>query len=208
MARPKNPPPDRRKDILEAALRVYSEKGYAAATNADIAREAGVTPAALYYYYPSKADLFKAAISDRRSMIEGSFDQIADQVLDLPPDQVLPLVVQAATALLSDERTLAIVRIVLSEGSRSPEVLEAYRTHVVAKLMPHVVQYLKRQMELGRVPEMDPRVFVILLASPIVATVILRDILKIDFLQDLGSETVARGITEITLPALLTPKKE
>ncbi len=46
--RPKHPPPDRRQEILDAALQAFAHKGFATATTAEIAKAAGVTPAALY----------------------------------------------------------------------------------------------------------------------------------------------------------------
>ncbi|HWI52693.1 MAG TPA: TetR/AcrR family transcriptional regulator [Symbiobacteriaceae bacterium] len=203
--RPKNPPPDRRQEILEAALRIYAEKGYTATTNADIAREAGVTPAALYYYFPSKADLFRAAITGRRSAIADQVSQMSDQILEMPPDVVLPFVFQAMAAFLADERTLAIMRIVLSEGPRNPEVMEVYQKDVVGQMSPYVMKYIQHQMELGRIPEGDPRLTMVLLASPMLVMVILRDILKLDIVQGLSTEAVVRGIIEKTLPALLAP---
>ncbi|MBN9571393.1 MAG: helix-turn-helix transcriptional regulator [Alphaproteobacteria bacterium] len=57
----------RRKDarpaeILEAALTVFAEKGFAAARMEDISRRAGVTKGTIYLYFDSKESLFKALI--------------------------------------------------------------------------------------------------------------------------------------------------
>ena len=48
--------------IIEAAIRVFSEKGYEAANMQDIANEANITRGPLYYRYKTKADLFQAAV--------------------------------------------------------------------------------------------------------------------------------------------------
>jgi AcrR family transcriptional regulator len=50
-----------RQDILEAALRAFAKKGYAATKMADIAAEAGFTAASLYTYFPGKREIFQAA---------------------------------------------------------------------------------------------------------------------------------------------------
>jgi AcrR family transcriptional regulator len=51
--------PDRRREILEAALRVFSERGFHGATIKEIAREAGIRSSALiYWYFEDKEDLF------------------------------------------------------------------------------------------------------------------------------------------------------
>ena len=52
---------DTYKRILTAARRCFSRQGYERTAIADIAREAGVTPRALYHYVDSKRDLFTAA---------------------------------------------------------------------------------------------------------------------------------------------------
>lgn len=53
---------ERRQEILDAARRVFVEKGYAAATMNDIAAEAGVAAGSIYRYFPSKADLISAVV--------------------------------------------------------------------------------------------------------------------------------------------------
>lgn len=50
-----------RAHILRAACERFARSGYAGALNRDIAEAAGVTSAALYHYYDSKAELFVAA---------------------------------------------------------------------------------------------------------------------------------------------------
>ncbi|HYF75495.1 MAG TPA: TetR/AcrR family transcriptional regulator [Symbiobacteriaceae bacterium] len=206
--RPKNPPPDRRQEILEAALQVFAAKGYAAATNADIAREAGVTAAALYYYFPSKADLFKAVLTQRRSAILPNVAEMADQLLELPPEMVLPNVVQMMTNFLSDERTVAIIRIVLAESSTHPEVREVYQTQVMGEIAPLMLKYFKHQMELGRMREMDPRLMAVLIIGPIIAGLILRDVIKVDLAQDVTTEMLAGGIIDTLLPGIIVSQKE
>ncbi len=67
---PKNPrrlaPPSmdhRRAHVLEAALRVFEEKGLEGANMRSIAREAGYTPGALYFYYASQEEIYADLLS-------------------------------------------------------------------------------------------------------------------------------------------------
>jgi AcrR family transcriptional regulator len=55
-------------EILQAAYRVFAERGFEQATMDDIAREAGVAKGTLYLYYPSKQDIYSAAL--HRSVVE------------------------------------------------------------------------------------------------------------------------------------------
>jgi AcrR family transcriptional regulator len=53
----------RRQSILDAAARVFSQKGVAAATMAEIAQEAGISPGAIYRYFASKDDLARGCMA-------------------------------------------------------------------------------------------------------------------------------------------------
>jgi AcrR family transcriptional regulator len=53
---------ERRQQILEAALAVFSRKGFHTANVSDVAAEAGVSQGTIYWYFKSKEELFEAAI--------------------------------------------------------------------------------------------------------------------------------------------------
>lgn len=54
----------RRRSIVVAACSVFSKKGYQATTMAEIAREAGISPGAIYRYFPSKDELALGCFSE------------------------------------------------------------------------------------------------------------------------------------------------
>jgi AcrR family transcriptional regulator len=54
-----------RKQILDASLRLFSERGFARTSVRDIAQAAGITDAAIYYHFNSKRDLFEALLDER-----------------------------------------------------------------------------------------------------------------------------------------------
>lgn len=54
--------PSRIDDVVEAAIRVFSRKGLANSTMADLAEACGMGPGAVYYHFPKKEDLFAAAV--------------------------------------------------------------------------------------------------------------------------------------------------
>ena len=83
--RARGPRWERRKDsrpseLLDAALEIFVERGYAAARLEDVASKAGVSKGTLYLYYDNKEELFKAVVRRRsrrcsartREMIEQS----------------------------------------------------------------------------------------------------------------------------------------
>jgi TetR/AcrR family transcriptional regulator len=58
------PAAQRRKAIVDTALRVFSEGSYRGTTTAEIAREAGVSEPILYRHFASKRELYLAAIEE------------------------------------------------------------------------------------------------------------------------------------------------
>ncbi|MGH2676883.1 MAG: TetR/AcrR family transcriptional regulator [Actinomycetota bacterium] len=56
--------PERRKQLLEVARRVFGRRGYHVVTMDDVAREAGVTKPILYDHFPSKRDLYRDLLEE------------------------------------------------------------------------------------------------------------------------------------------------
>ena len=63
----------RRQAILEAAMKLFTQRGYAAATIRGIAREAAIAQGTIYLYFPSKRDILLALY---RSMVLESMEEI------------------------------------------------------------------------------------------------------------------------------------
>ncbi|MFO7173392.1 MAG: TetR/AcrR family transcriptional regulator [Bacillota bacterium] len=205
--RPKNPPPDRRGEILEAAFRVFAEKGYRAATMAEIARAAGVTPAALYYYFPSKADLFRAAVTERRSQLQPALAALASpDARELPPREFLGALLRAMADFLADERTRAVIRILLAEGPRDPSLVAIFQEEVYGNIGA-VLGYLEQQMAQGKVRPMDPRVFLLFFQGPLLAMVIFRDLLRLGPYRDLPNPALVEPLAETILAGLVPEKR-
>jgi AcrR family transcriptional regulator len=56
--------PERRKQLLEVARKVFGRRGYHVVTMDDVAREAGVTKPILYDHFPSKRDLYRDLLEE------------------------------------------------------------------------------------------------------------------------------------------------
>ncbi|MEM7413648.1 MAG: helix-turn-helix domain-containing protein [Myxococcota bacterium] len=109
---PRQTPPNRIRDLLEAATRVFIRQGYRRAQMADVAQELGVAKGTLYLYVESKEALFDHAI-------RYAAGELAD------PDALpLPLATRPPDALQRDlERVLAEAGMPDSLASGLPERL-------------------------------------------------------------------------------------
>lgn len=117
-------------EILDAALAVFTEKGFDAARVDDIATRAGLSKGAVYLYFDSKDALLKGLIEREvapaahrlRALAEASGEDVR---------ATLTLLVTVATQLLSDPRIFATPKLVLSVAARFPEIGDYYRKRVI-----------------------------------------------------------------------------
>lgn len=72
--------PSRRDEIIQTAIRVFAENGYAEAAISDIAEAADVAVTAVYYHFTGKDDLFAAAM-------RASLDSISEVVVSVRPSE-------------------------------------------------------------------------------------------------------------------------
>lgn len=70
--------------LLDAAERVFNEKGVSNTTLNDIAEAAGVTRGAIYWHFRNKVDLFNAMIDRVRMPIRAMIEEIADEKTEDP----------------------------------------------------------------------------------------------------------------------------
>ncbi|MEU6134869.1 TetR/AcrR family transcriptional regulator [Nocardioides sp. NPDC047086] len=91
-------PRNRRQLIVEAAGKVFSERGYHAASMEQIATDVGITAAALYRHFPGKYDLF-------RECANLLIDHLLEAVSGLPDDADLERVLRTIAELTVDHRS-------------------------------------------------------------------------------------------------------
>lgn len=63
----------RRQSILDAATRVFAQKGIASATMAEIASEAGISPGAIYRYFENKEDLARGCMNESAESLKNAW---------------------------------------------------------------------------------------------------------------------------------------
>jgi AcrR family transcriptional regulator len=143
--------------ILDAAANIMRQHGLAAATTREIARAAELTEAALYKYFPSKADLFLAVLTERLSGLPETVKELCTHVGR--SDVTATLTNLATSALIFYADVLPIAASFFSE----PKLLARNRALLQQRqLGPHLANralaaYLRDEQALGRVPaSIDP----------------------------------------------------
>jgi AcrR family transcriptional regulator len=77
----KAPPVDRRRQILDAAIRVFAQQGFHSCRVSDIADEAGVAYGLVYHYFDSKEQILNEVFSERWSLMLAAIQEVDAQQL-------------------------------------------------------------------------------------------------------------------------------
>ena len=175
MARKPGPPAeDRRNQILEAALKVFAEKGFKGATNQAIADEAGISPGLIYRYFKNKEDLLFALIENRVG--PGSVPVPIEHMHAFPPEQVLPMLAHYGLSRLDNQDTANLFKLFLGEAAFSDHIRAIANTHL-NRLIDPLTRYLAGQMEQGRLRREDSLLCAQTFLAGLMATLIRRRLL-------------------------------
>ncbi|MBL0947245.1 TetR/AcrR family transcriptional regulator [Brevundimonas sp.] len=102
--------------VLVEARRHFLAEGFAATRVEPIARDAGVSTATLYTFFPSKADLFQAVIDDTSDEFARQMDEV--RAVDGPARCQLTRFCEAYVAFMADPLVTSVFRLVMAERTR------------------------------------------------------------------------------------------
>lgn len=146
----------RREAILAAALAVFADRGYTGSTIKAIAAAAELrSPALLYWYFPSKIDLFVAVLR-RFAPVVGDLQEARGR-FDLPPEVYLRRVIQEALDRFADPRTRQAYWLLLVERAQLAEHGAPLVDEPRDNLFRLLCDYLEHQITLGRLRDHDVR---------------------------------------------------
>lgn len=149
-------PEERPKQILDAALSVFAERGLAAARLEDIAKVAGLSKGTIYLYFPNKEELFREVV--RTSVIASIARAEAFFEAERDPMQALLNWMDGYWAWLRSPVFPAMHRLVHSELRAFPDLASFYTSEVIVRAQRLVCGMLERGMDAGVFRRMDPLV--------------------------------------------------
>ena len=138
MAEAKAPVVDKRRAILDAAVRVFARQGYHATRVADIADEAGVAYGLVYHYFRSKEAVMTELFTERWSLLLAASDNLYEQ--DIPSREKLAGIARfIIDSYRHDPELMKVIIVEVTRAANSfgathlPEIRRAY--DVVAKIV-------------------------------------------------------------------------
>ncbi len=139
-------------ELLRAALKVVSEKGYLGATTREIARVAGVTELTLFRHFGSKEKLFIELLG--RSTFLPKLKELLPELEELPYEEALRLV--ARRFLLSLKERKAMVMIMHSEINRYPDKIRTIYYGAIDEMRKTLARYFLSLEKQGKLRKIDP----------------------------------------------------
>ncbi len=141
--------------ILEAALKLFSEKGYLGATTKEIARVSGISEVTLFRYFQSKEKLF-ISVLEHYSFLP-KIRELTRDFLEWPIEEALKLLAKSFLNALKSKKEL--IRIMLSEFPRYPEMVKEAYHKTIEKIIEELAQYFKRLQNEGYLKSSIPSIF-------------------------------------------------
>jgi len=144
----------RPQELLEAALSLFVEKGFAASRSEEVAVRAGVSKGTLYLYYPSKEDLFKAVVRQTLSA------EIAEgvRVLEEHQGSVSEALVQDLAdwwVRVYESPGSAVFKLAITEMRNFPDLASFYAEEVVLPGCTAIANLVMRGIEAGEFRAVD-----------------------------------------------------
>jgi AcrR family transcriptional regulator len=135
-------------EILDAALKVFAAKGFAAARMEDIARAAGVTKGTIYLYFENKEAVFKSLV---REEIGRALGTVTADVATFEGSArfLLRLVMTTMFAVLIDSDKVVLPKIVIAESANFPWLAEFYRFEVIERGLGLLTGLIQRGIDRG-----------------------------------------------------------
>ncbi|MCJ7630726.1 MAG: TetR/AcrR family transcriptional regulator [Longimicrobiales bacterium] len=148
-------PKDRPDEIMEAAMRVFAERGLAGARVEDIAGAAGVSKGTVYLYFKGKEELFKEAV---RGQVGRTLEGLAAAALSGDPAGRLDRFVTAYWTHLRRPAFGRLYRILLAELHQFPELSRFYAEEVSGRVLLLSNEIIAQGVATGKFRSVDPEV--------------------------------------------------
>ena len=161
---------ERRKDarpgeLIEAALELFVEKGFAATRAEEVAKRAGVSKGTLFLYFSSKEELFKAVVRENLSGQFTEWNAMFDCFPGTTPE-MLKFCMQSWWERIGSTKASGITKLMMSEAGNFPELVEFYKAEVIRPGNLLIQRLIQRGIDRGEFRPMDAQKSVYTVMAP------------------------------------------
>jgi AcrR family transcriptional regulator len=159
----------RREQILEAALAVFSRRGFGQATVADVAQEAGTSVGTIYNYYRDKHDLLISLIANNLTLV--NFNQLLSNTDGRPTDDLIAAVIEDRLKIGLENAQKIIF--LFFEIQSSAALRQQYTDQVVKPFIKKLEDMLRKKVKEGDFRHVDEEIVSRAMAGSIIGAMIL-----------------------------------
>jgi AcrR family transcriptional regulator len=168
----------RRKDarpaeILDAALAVFAEKGYAATRMDEIAQRAGVTKGTIYLYFESKDAVFRSLVQESIGATIQSVTAAAERFEGSSADLLRMVLRGIGTFVRVDDRVV-LPKVMIAEAGNFPGLAEFYRREVIDRGLGLLTSVIARGTARGEFRAVNPEHTAKLCVAPLLVAIFWR----------------------------------
>lgn len=161
---------ERRKDarpgeLIDAALELFVEKGFAATRVEEVAKRAGVSKGTLFLYFSSKEELFKAVVRQNLSGQFTEWNAMFDSFPGTTPD-MLRFCMHSWWERIGSTKASGITKLMMSEAGNFPELAEFYKAEVIRPGNLLIQRLIQRGIDRGEFRPMDAKKAVYVVMAP------------------------------------------
>jgi len=160
-----------RATIAAAALDAFLARGFSATRMSDVAGRAGVGKGTLYLYFPTKESLFAGIVEEMMGRTLASFNVSQPE----PRESVRSFIKRTLQPFVSEleaSRRADVMRLVIAEGARFPELAEMYRRITLEPLAELIRRLAKLAHARGELQSNALVRFPLLLVTPALLTAV------------------------------------
>ena len=154
-------------ELLDAALQLFVEKGFAGTRSEEVAARAGVSKGTLFLYFPSKEELFKAVITENLAGRFTEWNAEFEAFEGSTPD-MLRYCMQTWWERVGSTQVSGITKLMMSEGRNFPELADFYQRQVVQPGHALLRRILRRGIERGEFATVDVDHAIYLILAPMI----------------------------------------
>jgi AcrR family transcriptional regulator len=186
----------RRKQILDAALAVFSKKGYGESTIPDIAREGGMAVGTIYNYYPSKRDILVSVLAG--NVLSEPFVQLMEQSPEADDRAFFRSLIQERLTMLNQNADRLIFMV--GEIYRDPEFRKQWTMGVVEPALKRAEKRVTSRIDSGAFRPMNASITVRALAGMAIGFAVLAMIEGEESpTRDIPTEELAAQLADIAM---------
>ena len=154
-------------ELLQAALDLFVERGFAATRSEEVAARAGVSKGTLFLYFPSKEELFKAVVVENLAGRFTEWNQEFETFEGTSAD-MLRYCMRIWWERVGATKASGLTKLMMSEGNNFPELAAFYRREVVLPGHDLLRRILQRGIDSGEFAPVDVGLAIYTIVAPMI----------------------------------------